>query len=220
MIGGRPYDLVCFDVDGTLVEHPEHKVVWQVLNRRFLGTDGINENRYARYRSGEISYAEWVAMDIGDWQRRGITREQVVDALGELRLVDGARETLDELKDRGYKLGVISGTLDISLEILFPDHPFDDVFCNRIRFGDDGRIAGWEATPYDMEGKARALEMIAEREGLRLERCVFVGDHGNDVAAARAAGLAIAFNPKDAELEQVADAVIRSRTLRSILDHL
>lgn len=215
----RPFDLVCFDVDGTLVEHPENKVVWQILNRRFLGSDGVNRERYARYTAGEISYADWVAMDIGDWQQRGVTRDQVVAALGELHLVDGAGETLAALKDRGYKLAVISGTLDISLDTLFPDHPFDDVFCNRIRFGEDGRINGWEATPYDMDGKARALEMIAVREGLSLERCAFVGDHGNDLAAARVAGFAIAFNPKHEELERLADVVIRSPRLQPILEY-
>ena len=131
---GRRVDLVCFDVDGTLVEHPEHKVVWQVINRRFLGDDGVNTERFKRYRSGEITYAEWVDLDVGEWQKLGLTRDQLVDALGELRLVDGARETLQILKERGYKLAVTSGTINISLETLFPDHPFDDVFCNRIRF--------------------------------------------------------------------------------------
>ncbi len=146
--------------------------------------------------------------------------ESIQPTLVELRLVDGARETLTTLKERGHKLGVISGTLDISLDTLFPDHPFDDVFCNRIRFGKDGRISGWEATPYDMEGKAHALEMIAKREGLPLSRCAFIGDHGNDVAAARAAGLSIAFNPKSPELEEVADVIVRSTDLRRILEVL
>lgn len=219
-MSGRRVDLVCFDVDGTLVHHPEEKVVWQILNLRFLGSDGVNKERYARYKSGEISYADWVAMDVGDWQRRGVTRDQVIGALDELHLVDGARETLEHLKSRGYRLAVISGTLDVSLETLFPDHPFDDVFCNRIHFGEDGLISGWEATPYDMEGKARALEMIARRERVPLSRCAFVGDHGNDVAAARAAGLGIAFNPKHPELEAIADVVLRGDNLRPILEHL
>jgi phosphoserine phosphatase len=213
----RKLDLVCFDVDGTLVEHPEGKVVWQVLNRRFLGDDAVNRRRYEMYRSGTITYAEWVALDVGEWQKLGVTRGEVVEALDELRLVTGARETLDELRDRGYKLSVISGTLDINLETLFPDHPFDDVFCNRIRFGEDGLITGWEATPYDMEGKAHALELIARRENVPLERCAFVGDHRNDLSAARVAGFSIAFNPKSPELEEVADQVVRSRDLRDLL---
>jgi len=217
----RRYDLVCFDVDGTLVEHAEDKVIWQVLTRRFLGDDAPNENRYLAYKAGAITYADWVALDVGDWQRNGATRAGIVAALeGELRLVGGARETLEALRRRGVKLAVISGTLDIVLDTLFPDHPFDDVFCNRIRFAEDGAICGWEATPYDMEGKAEALRLIAAREGLPLARCAFVGDHLNDLAAAHAAGLAIAFNPKNAELEAAAQVVLRGPDLRAILDHL
>ena len=79
---------------------------------------------------------------------------------------------------------------------------------------------GWEATPYDMDGKARALELIAEREELPLARCAFIGDHANDLAAARIAGRSIAFNPKSAELEAVADVVVRSTDLRQILEYL
>jgi phosphoserine phosphatase len=217
----RRYDLVCFDVDGTLVEHAEEKVIWQVLTRRFVGDDAPNEHRYLAYKSGRISYADWVALDGGDWQRCGATREQIVASLtSELRLVGGARETLATLKRRGVKLAVISGTLDIALDTLFPDHPFDDVFCNRIEFGADGAISGWQATPYDMEGKAEALRLIAAREGVPLARCAFVGDHLNDLAAARAAGLAIAFNPKSPELEAAANVVLRGPDLRVILEHL
>ena len=217
----RRYDLICFDVDGTLVEHAEHKVIWQVLTRRFVGDDAPNEHRYLAYKSGRISYADWVALDIGDWQRCGATREQIVASVtAELRLIGGARETLATLKRRGMKLAVISGTLDIALDTLFPDHPFDDVFCNRIEFGADGAISGWRATPYDMEGKAEALRLIAARENVPLARCAFVGDHLNDLAAARAAGLAIAFNPKSPELEAAAQVVLRGPDLRIILDHL
>ena len=215
-----PYDLVCFDVDGTLVSHPFEKVVWQILNERFLGTDDLNEERYHRYIRGEISYPEWVAMDIGDWMRAGASREVILEEIGALRLVTGARETLAALKQAGCRLAVISGTLDICLDTLFPDHPFDDVYTNRIRFDEGGLIAGWDATPFDMEGKARALREIAEREGIPLEATAFVGDHRNDVAAAREAGFAIAFNPKSAEIEDAADVIVRGEDLRAVLPYL
>ena len=214
------YDLVCFDVDGTLVIHPQNKTVWELLNLRFVGTDRLNEERYRLYRNGEISYPEWVALDIGDWIKVGATREQIVETIGALELIGGARETLAALKAAGCRLAVISGTLDICLDTLFPDHPFDEVYTNRIRFTPDGAIAGWEATPFDMEGKAHALVEIADREGISLERCAFVGDHRNDVAAAREAGLAIAFNPKGEDIEAVSDIIIRSEDLRTILPHL
>jgi HAD superfamily phosphoserine phosphatase-like hydrolase len=207
-------------VDGTLVTHPHGKVVWQILNERFLGTDRVNEDRYARYSKGEITYAEWVALDVGDWMRAGATKEEVVEEIGALRLVDGARETLAALKDAGCRLAVISGTLDVCLDVLFPDHPFDEVFTNRIRFGEDGSIAGWDATPFDMDGKARALEAIAAREGIPLERTAFVGDHANDIAAARRAGFAVAFNPKSEDLAAVAHLVVHDPDLRTLLPYL
>ena len=216
----RRYDLVCFDVDGTLVTHPEEKTVWEILNVRFVGTDRLNEQRYRMYRSGEISYTEWVALDIGDWARAGATRETILAEFSELKLVEGVRETLGALKGAGCRLAVISGTLDLCLETLFPDHLFDDVYTNRIRFDAEGLIAGWEATPFDMEGKARALREIARREGIPLEKSAFVGDHRNDVAAARDAGFSIAFNPKSAEIEHASDVVIRGGDLRALLPYL
>jgi phosphoserine phosphatase len=94
------------------------------------------------------------------------------------------------------------------------------VYTNRIAFDGDGRIAHWHATPFDMDGKGVALRSIALREDIPLARCAFVGDHANDLAAARLAGFSVAFNPKSAELEAAASAVVRSRDLRDILPHL
>lgn len=216
----KRFDLVAFDVDGTLVEHPEEKTVWEVLNERFLGADAPQQERWNLYREGKLSYAEWVALDIGGWRDAGATRESIVAALPPLRLVHGARETLSALRGAGIRLAVISGTLDLLLDTLFPDHPFAEVYANRILFDSEGRISGWRATPFDMDGKAVALRAIAMREEIPLARCAFVGDHANDVSAARLAGLAIAFNPKSAELESVAGAVVRARDLRCTLPHL
>ena len=88
------FDLVAFDVDGTLVEHPEEKTVWEVLNARFLGADDLNRERYAAYKAGRLSYAEWVTLDVGGWRDAGATRGSMLESLGPLRLVDGARESL------------------------------------------------------------------------------------------------------------------------------
>jgi phosphoserine phosphatase len=216
----RRFDLVAFDVDGTLVHHPEDKTVWEVLNHRFTGSDDQNADRWRLYKEGKLSYAEWVALDIGSWRDAGATREVMRDSLEGLTLVEGARETLDALKAQGTRLAVISGTLDFLLDALFPDHPFDEVYTNRLVFDGEGRISHWHATPFDMEGKGIALRSIALREDIPLARCAFVGDHANDLEAARLAGFSIAFNPKSAELEAAASAVVRSRDLRDILPYL
>jgi len=216
----RRFDLVAFDVDGTLVHHPEDKTVWEVLNRRFTGSDEQNETRWRLYKEGKLSYAEWVTLDIGSWRDAGAARELLLNSLGGLTLVAGARETLSELKSGGARLAVISGTLDLLLDALFPDHPFDEVYTNRLVFEPSGAISHWHATPFDMEGKGIALRSIALREDIPLARCAFIGDHANDLAAARLAGFSVAFNPKSPELEAAASAVVRSRDLRDILPYL
>lgn len=214
------FDLVAFDVDGTLVRHPEDKTIWEVLNRRYLGNDRVNEERYRKVVAGEMSYADWVALDIQGWFDAGATRDDMVEAMAPLRLVDGARDALARLREAGSRLVVISGTLDLLLDTLFPDHPFDEVYTNRIGFEDDGTISGWTATPFDLEGKAVALRTVALRDGIPLSRCAFVGDSSNDVAVARIAGRTIAFNPRSETLAREADRVVRSDDLRSVLPDL
>jgi len=216
----REYDLIAFDIDGTLVQAPNDYTVWEVLNEKFTGTAEINRERYALYRAGKLSYAEWVELDITGWKQAGAKREDLISGFAPLRLINGVREALATLKEHGFRLFAISGTLDLMLETLYPDHPFEEVYANHIGFDDEGRISHWQATPFDMEGKAQILRALALREGIPLSRCAYVGDSSNDLWVAREAGLAIAVNPKSRELEEVAGAVVRTDDFREILTHL
>jgi phosphoserine phosphatase len=49
---------------------------------------------------------------------------------------------------------------------------------------------------------------LAEEHGLSLDRICFVGDNINDLPALERVGLAIAANPKDERLHDIADFVI------------
>ena len=210
--------LIAFDVDGTLVEHPERLVIWQLLNRRFLGDLAVSDQRYFDFMDGKFDYDAWVAMDVSDWITAGAHRSEMAEEVRQLRLIPGAHEVLAELKTRGYKLAVISGTLDLVIEEFFPEHPFEAIYTNKVLFDREGKLKGWEATRYDMEGKARALESLAKRFHLSLEQCAFVGDHENDVAVATAAGFSVGFNPKTPKLEAVVDEIVRSESLHPVLE--
>jgi HAD superfamily PSPase-like hydrolase len=213
----RKYDLVCFDVDGTLITHPSGKVVWEVLNRKYTGTDEINQERFRMYRAGEITYADWVRLDVEGWIKAGATYEEIVEAVHEFEIYEGALATVHALKESGVRLAVISGTIDIVVETLFTGHMFDDVYTNKIHFDEHGRLVGWEPTPFDLEGKPVALKALSEKRGVSLSRSAFVGDGDNDVPIIGVAGCVIAFNPRSEELERGADFVIKNRSMVELL---
>lgn len=219
-----PWDrvrLVAFDVDGTLVEHDASLVVWQLLHRRFVGDDAVNARRYKQYLAGHLSYAEWVRLDIEGWREGGATRAQIEEVIrADLRLVPGAREVIGELHSRGFILAVVSGTLDVVLDVLFPDHPFHHVFTNKIFFDDTGAIEGWRATPFDMDGKADALRGLARDLGIPPDEIAFVGDHVNDCSALALVGCPVAYDPKHESVSSLACSVLPRGGLRGLLELL
>lgn len=214
----RRFDLICFDVDGTLVEHPEGLVIWEVLNRRFIGSDEVNRERFRLYHEGKLSYEDWVRLDVSGWMEKKATRKELLEAASEFYPVEGALETVRTLKERGYKLGVVSGTLDILVDEIFPEHPFEAVYTNRVFFDESARLCGWQATPFDLHGKPIAMRQLAERFGTTLEHSAFVGDGENDVPLIGVVGYFVAFNPRSDELEKGADLVIRGNSLKKLLE--
>ncbi|HCN08333.1 MAG TPA: hypothetical protein DIT01_10400 [Lentisphaeria bacterium] len=212
------YKLICFDLDGTLVDDTVY--IWKTLHDAFDVPKDQRRRHYEDYLNGRITYAQWFEADIDAWHERGKRRNDLLAVIRQLSLMPGAIETLDTLRQQGYKLAIISGSIDIVIDTLLGTDHFDDVFVNRIFFDDAGNITGGEPTPYDMEHKATGLRVIAERESLQLEECVFIGDNENDVHIAEIAGLSIAFNSKSPRLDEIADVVIEKKDLREVLQYL
>ncbi len=213
------YDLVAFDLDGTLADGLVY--VWQLLHERF----GCDMEARARAReeffAGLISYQRWFEHDLELLQARGATRRAMIEALAEqARPTEGAKRVLETLKDAGVTVAVISGSIDVLLDALFPDFPFDHVLINRLEFDAEGRLTGGEHTRFDLAGKAEGLAHLAALEGTTPDRCAFVGDNENDIDVLRLAGLGVAFQPRTERVAAAADVVLRGPDLTPVLDYL
>ncbi|MCX8147279.1 MAG: HAD family phosphatase [Candidatus Woesearchaeota archaeon] len=212
--------LICFDLDGTIIDKTNN--IWISICEG-LGADKERKQVGSKkFFSKLITYDQWIEHDVMLWKEKGVTRQRIIDIIKNLKLMEGTEETLNELKKKGFKIGVISDSLDIVLEVLLPNYKeiFDDVFINKLFFNEKGEIIGWKATKYAMEMKGNGLKRIAEKEGISLADCIFVGDGSNDINAARLAGFSIAFNSDCEELKRVCNVVIEKKDLREILRYV
>ena len=214
------YRLVCFDLDGTLVDNVTFS--WQVFHDYFQTDRHRREDARRKFFDGKITYMQWAEHDISLWKEKNAKKWDFFKALEDLKLMEGAMETLRELKNNGLKLAIISGSLNVVLEKFIPDYRdfFDDVFLSRIYFDNQGCIIKVEATEFDMDAKVLALKKIAEREKISLKECVFIGDYLNDIKIMQEAGLGIAFNCSYDEVKRAANVIIEKKDLREILSHI
>lgn len=212
------YDLIAFDVDGTLVD--DTVFVWETLHDYFGVSREARDFAFRAYMDGRWNYKQWFDHDIHMLLQAGADRDSISRSLQGMKLSVGAQETLQELRAAGKTLIVLSGSLNIVLDRFGLGDYFDEVYLNRIDFHPDGRIAGAQPTPYDVFDKATGLKEVAKRRGIPLERTAFVGDNFNDIAVAKVAGLSLAFQCKSDELAAVVHHVLPGNDLRAALPFL
>ncbi|MBN2717755.1 MAG: HAD family phosphatase [Deltaproteobacteria bacterium] len=212
------FPLVCFDLDGTLVDDTIY--IWKTLHEGFKTNQTERERAYRDYFAGRITYQEWFEHDLKLLRAAGATHSGIVKVCRGLQVMTGAMDTLFALRNAGAKIAVISGSIQTVLDVQFPGFDFDYVLINRIDFDDQGRIFGGVHTPFDVEAKADGLLHLCQQMGITPDAAVFVGDNENDVWIAKTAGLSIAFNCKSEKLSDVCDVEIKEKDLRRVLPHI
>jgi phosphoserine phosphatase len=214
------YELVVFDLDGTLIKSSVH--FWRALHKELKIPKNESDFWKKKYYNKEISYREWAKQDTKLFKKHKAKKSDFEKIAAKQKLCKGAIAVLEELKNKGYKMAIISGSLNVVLKKLIPDYKkyFCDVLINQMRFKKNGEIHSVKATRFDFENKALGLKMIAEHRKVPLSKVVFVGNGKNDVAALKKAGLGITVNPEDSTVKKAADITIKNHDLKQILKHL
>ncbi len=203
--------LIIFDLDSTLIEN-------ETINElaKLKGVDKEVEEITREAMNGRLNFKGALKKRVS--LLNGLEVDTIKKMIPNLKITDGAEETIRELKNRGYIVGVISGGFTIITDEIKDKLKLDYAYSN-ILIEKDGKLTGEVKGPVmDENSKGIILENIAKRENIDLKDTVVVGDGANDLSMFKKGGLKIAFCAKDI-LKKNADVIIDKRDLREILKY-
>lgn len=201
--------LAVFDMDSTLIEA---EVIDELAKAAGVGEQvaEITERAMRGELDFRASFTERLAL------LKGLSENVLEDIAEQLRLTEGAEVLFAELKRLGYKTAILSGGFTYFAKRLQEKLGIDYVFANELEIV-DGRLTGVAIEPIvDAQRKADLLRELAEKEGLRLEQTIAVGDGANDLPMLALAGLGVAFRAKPL-VKQSAKQAISTLGLDGIL---
>ena len=210
-------NLAAFDMDGTLIEG---RLVFALADMFNLSDKVrcIQSNRLMAGHEQTVAIAAVFA---------GLTIKDLESAIASIPLTKNCERTIAALKDRGYKIGIISDSYTIAACFVADRLDLDFVMANKLQIF-NGKITGKVDMPlgWDRIGcyckisvcKRYHLEKSADQFCVPIENTLAVGDTKSDICMIQRAGVGIAFMPKDEEIKKASDKIVSEPDLLKVLN--
>ncbi len=183
------------DVDSTLVQEE----VIDLLGEE-AGVGAQVADITERAMRGELDFAQ--ALEERVATLAGLSEDIFDKVYARIHFNKGAKELVDELHARGYKVGLVSGGFHETVDRLAAEIGIDYVKANHLEIK-DGKLTG--KTYGDIvtkDVKVQKLKEWAAENGLELSQTMAMGDGANDLPMIQTAGIGIAFCAKPIVREQ------------------
>jgi len=203
--------MVVFDMDGTLIEA---RSSWWLIHEAMRTEKQARENE-RMYRRGIIDYDRWAELDVRAWIGKDFSK--ALSALKEVKLMEGARESVELLRSEGFIVGVISAGLNVVLERVLEEIVLDFYEVNELLLKNKV-VVGWR-TRVGYHDKGRKVIELSEKFSVPLNLVAVVGDAENDLEMFKLPQVfKIAFLPSHPDLEALADITIREKNLMRVAE--
>lgn len=203
-----------FDVDGTLVRtNLVHPTVYYMINQPNPLLSARKVGR-ALFQAPRLALAELQDRRLFNemlfYAYQGVSEDrlltlapEVVDNVLKPGLFKGARDLIRQCRDAGHEVVLISGALDVHLELFAKEIGAHSVIGNKLEFK-DGYATGKLMRPV-VAGpeKAVLIREHARQNGHALPDCFAYSDSYSDVPMLSVVGHPSAVNP-DSKLERLA----------------
>ncbi|MBT60998.1 MAG: hypothetical protein CMA63_05550 [Euryarchaeota archaeon] len=211
---------VVFDCDGVLVDAVSS---WRTLHDHF-GTE--NSQNLQRFIRGEITDVEFMRLDIRLWKevQDPIYRDELFRAYSGVKLMEGARDVVDELQQKGVFVAIVSAGVDLFVSSIAGMLKVDDWIANGFEFNDDDTLSDEGVCRLHATGKGAIIERLLEMNDLDATGCVSVGDSEMDLSMQVEGSRFIGFNPSRQSsteaFEQANVPIVLGRDLAAIRPYL
>ncbi len=210
-------NLAAFDMDGTLIQG---RLVFALADRFDL-SDKVRSIQSQGIMAGHEQTKAIAALF------SGLTTKDLESAISSIPFTKNCERTIAALKDRGYKIGIISDSYTIAAGFVADRLNLDFVMANKLQIF-NGKITGKVDMPlgWDRIGcyckisvcKRYHLEESADQFCVPIENTVAVGDTKSDICMIQRAGIGVAFMPKDEEIKKASDKIVTEPDLLKVLN--
>lgn len=210
--------LVAFDMDGTLLDG---RVIYNI-GSKFGLLDKVEEI----IKSPMVPYERSLRVAR---LLKGLSAQEIMEIVEAIPIMEGAAETIKRLKDRNFKVGIISDSYTLATRIVARKLGMDFHVANSLEIR-DGVITGflrmamgWEKIGcYCKQSVCKRYHLIylAKKYGLNLSSTAAIGDSAGDLCMLESAGIGILFNPKENYIQENVDHVVLGKDLRLVLNYL
>jgi HAD superfamily phosphoserine phosphatase-like hydrolase len=200
--------LVCFDVDGTLVEGAS----WYILAESLGCSPGLIQDLSLRVQKGELS------LDRAELQVRTLfldtgkaTRPFIEHVFEQIPLRPEVLPLISYLNIHNYPIYLISGAIDLFVQKIAEKLAVDGFYANTsFEFDQDGVLRKIDYHPEQGKMKVEQLTKLISEFGIRMDQVAYIGDSDNDIEAFQSTGHGIAVHCTSDQLLKVAWRVVDS----------
>jgi HAD superfamily phosphoserine phosphatase-like hydrolase len=165
------------DLEGTLIKGR----AWEHIRDKF-GAKELSDEYDKLYEEGKVGFEEWRRELVKIWKENKVSKQQFVDELKDYELLPSARELILGLKEKGFKVIVVTGAISVLAEIVKEDLGIDEVYSgHEFIFDENGKFLDIKThEEYGRgEGKVGFIKKIIEKEDAAMGECIAVG--GDDI---------------------------------------
>jgi phosphoserine phosphatase len=209
--------LTVFDMDGTLIDG---RVVF-AIGERWNFVKKVEMMMKLNIPNYLIS--EKIAKLL-----RGLKVTDVIKTIEKIPLIEGVEETFKILRQKGYKIGIISDSYTLATDYFGKKLGANFTIANRLE-EKNGILTGKINMPLSWAKrknclkhsvcKATFLEKMAKKYKIPLSQTVAIGDSIADICMIEKAGLGMAFDPKHPSLIEKAKVVVKEKNLKNIFKY-